>query len=272
MTAVTPRSRPKQRGLGPAWTVLIGAGVAQAVGRGHLASAPLARQRHAVLCGHECGVGDRQRLGADEVLLHPAQPRAPQRGHVLTYQRLEAGVGGTGWSTAQTLVAMSAARASPSGVGEPIREAGARVDLEDPLGQVEPRAGRAPAAARSAIGLGGSSSLPERLNREVRPVGGRDDRQGRIGGRALGRLAVRARSRHADSRPRSSSAEGETPQRAAHRGARGLPRGTGRAGPSWDRRSEASAPGTRRGGGSRAGARPSPRAGSRAGRAGHRRS
>ena len=76
MTAVTPRSRPKQRGLGPAWTVLIGAGVAQAVGRGDLASAPLARQRHAVLCGHECGVGDRQRLGADEVLLHPAQPRA----------------------------------------------------------------------------------------------------------------------------------------------------------------------------------------------------
>ena len=47
---------------------------AQTVGGGHLTTAPTPGERHGILRRHKRGVGDRQRLGAQEVLLHPAEP------------------------------------------------------------------------------------------------------------------------------------------------------------------------------------------------------
>ena len=226
MTGVTPRSRPKQRGLGPAWTALIGAGVAQAVGRGHLAATPCMGEFVLVLRGHQRGVGGHQRLGADEVLLHPAQPRAAQCGHVEADERLEASVGGAGWSTAQTLVAMSAARAPPSLAwvnrsAKPVRACTSRTSSGR-----SSRGRRASTAARSAIRLSGSSNLSSGSTERSGPPGVETIvTDGLVDARSA--VSRQARSRRADRRPSSSSAEAATPQRAAHRRARGLPRGAG---------------------------------------------
>ena len=46
----------------------------QTIGGGHLTAAPAPGERHCVLRRHQRGVGDRQRLGAQEVLLYPAEP------------------------------------------------------------------------------------------------------------------------------------------------------------------------------------------------------
>src|SRR5512132_2338842 len=67
----------------------------QAVGRRHLAAAPALRQLDAVLRRDQGGIGGGERLGPQEVLLHPTQPRAPECRHVEADERLEAGVGST---------------------------------------------------------------------------------------------------------------------------------------------------------------------------------
>ena len=115
MTRVTPRSRPKQRGSGPAWMVLIGTRKRRPSAE---ATSPPPHSRASTIRlgrGDQRGVGGRQRPGRGRSSASPSSAASgASRGRVEAHQRLEPGVGGAGWSTAQMLVATSAARAPPS--------------------------------------------------------------------------------------------------------------------------------------------------------------
>jgi hypothetical protein len=135
------------------------------------------------------GIGGGERLGPQEVLLHPTQPRAPERRHVEANERLEAGVGrfrdqhGT---DADDDVGSS--RSALTCMREVVGKAGAGMDLEDQLGQVEPRQ---PRVYRSTQRCQACRLLDfvERLDRQVGSIGCRDDRHRRVVRRALGRFA-----------------------------------------------------------------------------------
>src|SRR3954452_7712026 len=59
---------------------------AQAIGGRDLSAAPASGEWHGVLGRDQRGVGGRQRLGAQEVLLDPTHPRASERGQVEPWQ------------------------------------------------------------------------------------------------------------------------------------------------------------------------------------------
>jgi hypothetical protein len=94
----------------------------------------------AVLGGHQGGVGAGQRLGANVVLPHPAQPRPAERRRVEADQRLEPCVAGFGQQHgADAGRDVPGPRPAFAGVGEPGGKAGSGVDLQLQLGQVHPR-------------------------------------------------------------------------------------------------------------------------------------
>ena len=112
---------------------------AEAVGRRHLAAAPSPGERDAVLSGDQGSVGARQRLGPDVVLPDPAQSRAAQCGHVEPDHRLESRIASfREQHGADAGRDIAGARAALARVGESVREPGARVHLEQQLGQVDP--------------------------------------------------------------------------------------------------------------------------------------
>ena len=101
------------------------------------------RQWDVVLGGHQGGVGAGERLGADVVLPHPAQPRPAQRRRVQPDQRLEPGIAGLGQQHCTDAGRdVAGARAAFAGMREPGGEAGPGVHFQQQLGQVHARHSR----------------------------------------------------------------------------------------------------------------------------------
>jgi len=112
----------------------------ESVGRGHVAAAPGAGERDAVLGCDEGGVRPGQGFGPNVVLPHPAQPRSAQRRIVAPDQWFEPGVAGFGQQYgADAGGDVASPRATLAGMGKPAGKADAGVHLKQHLGQVHPR-------------------------------------------------------------------------------------------------------------------------------------
>jgi hypothetical protein len=117
------------------------------------------REGDLVLSGDQRRGGTGQRFSADIILPDPAQSRAAQRGRIQPNQRLEAGVAGLrqqhGTEAGRNITRACAALA---GVGESAGKAGARMHLQQQLGQVTwaaaPRRRRARSGRRSEAVMG----------------------------------------------------------------------------------------------------------------------
>lgn len=124
----------------------IGAGVygahrydkAHPIGRRHFTTPPGVGQRHAVLRGHQPGIGGDQGVVAQVILIDPGQPLAPQRGNVVTDQRFGAGVAGLGQQhRAQAGGQILGPCRALGQMGEGVGEAGAGGNLQQDFRQID---------------------------------------------------------------------------------------------------------------------------------------
>ena len=126
----------------------VGAGVdgtdrcdkSQAVSRGDLATSPSLGQRQGGLVVHQPRVRGDQGIGADIVLQHPAQPVAGQRGVIRPHQGLQSDIAGLG-DQCGTDANRQIGRPGIgfADMGERLGKTRPGVDLEQHLGQVNPR-------------------------------------------------------------------------------------------------------------------------------------
>ena len=89
---MTPRSKPKYLGLGPACRVRTGNHEPESVRRDHFATAPVLHEQNLILLGHQAGIGVNQRLIANEVLTDLGEPSTSQSRRIIPRQRLQSDI------------------------------------------------------------------------------------------------------------------------------------------------------------------------------------
>jgi hypothetical protein len=94
----------------------------------------------AVLSGDQLGIGGRQRIGPDIVLLDPTQPRSPQCRHVRPDHWLQSGITGLGdENSADARRDILSAGTCLTGVTKRINEAGPDMNFEHQLREIDTR-------------------------------------------------------------------------------------------------------------------------------------